>query len=160
MNILMKAMDAREERVTLGYELTEMQKRVVESDRELTTACFDRQEGCSTTALLKAHKYARDNKKSSVYILCQSVTHAKSMNIMLMRMLSKVKVGNKCFASNACQKIVLKNGSTIYFKSIKEVMRGCRPDMLITDGISIKKNLDTINSIACTCKNVVLLFQD
>lgn len=148
-----------------GFNLSEKQLEVLESDKEILELTFVRREGCSTAAMIKAIEYAINNPGANVALINPNNATVNIRFNELRNMLSNEHfIEHASIMSSSFRQAHFLNGSCInLFNSNTRSMIGKRVDCLIVDGKRYISN-DMLNTaIMCTCHNpnrqIILLDQ-
>ena len=147
-------------RETYGIILRDKQLEVIESKEQFLELTFERREGCSTAAMIKAIEYAINNQRSRVLLVCQNRVISNVRRDEIINMLSNSSLNRN---PNVIEFL---NGSRITTLDIRtsESLRGAVVDCLIVDGKSYLSEYELGCAICCTLHKddtqVVMLDQE
>lgn len=144
---------------------TDKQLEVIESNDRFLEMTFERRQGCSTAAMIKAIEYAINNPGSRVLLICpiKSITLIR-INEMI-SIISNSDLNNYVLTiSRNNNRIEFLNGSIInVVNSQCENMRGAAIDCLIIDGREHMSDDSFHCAIACTLHKddtqIIILYQ-
>lgn len=151
---------------TYGIIPTSKQLEVLESKDENIEITFERAEGCSTAAMIKAIEYAINNQKATVMFLVPSLIIGNIRMEQFRNMFEYSRLERHLLSTTRHPHVInLLNGSRILIvnSNTTESQRGACVDCLVVDGVRCfsRETLDT--AICCTLhkksRQVVLLDQ-
>lgn len=154
-------------RETYGIILRDKQLEVIESKEQFLELTFERREGCSTAAMIKAIEYAINNQRSRVLLVCQNRVISNVRRDEIINMLSNSSLNRHVFRTTRNPNVIeFLNGSRITTLDIRtsESLRGAIVDCLIVDGKSYLSEYELGCAICCTLHKddtqVVMLDQE
>lgn len=154
-------------RETYGIILRDKQLEVIESKEQFLELTFERREGCSTAAMIKAIEYAINNQRSRVLLVCQNRVISNVRRDEIINMLSNSSLNRHVFRTTRNPNVIeFLNGSRITTLDIRtsESLRGAIVDCLIVDGKSYFSEYELGCAICCTLHKddtqVVMLDQE
>lgn len=154
-------------RETYGIILRDKQLEVIESKEQFLELTFERREGCSTAAMIKAIEYAINNQRSRVLLVCQNRVISNVRRDEIINMLSNSSLNRHVFRTTRNPNVIeFLNGSRITTLDIRtsESLRGAIVDCLIVDGKSYLSEYELDCAICCTLHKddtqVVMLDQE
>ena len=154
-------------RETYGIIPRDKQLEVIESKEQFLELTFERREGCSTAAMIKAIEYAINNQRSRVLLVCQNRVISNVRRDEIINMLSNSSLNRHVFRTTRNPNVIeFLNGSRITTLDIRtsESLRGAIVDCLIVDGKSYLSEYELGCAICCTLHKddtqVVMLDQE
>lgn len=154
-------------RETYGIILRDKQLEVIESKEQFLELTFERREGCSTAAMIKAIEYAINNQRSRVLLVCQNRVISNVRRDEIINMLSNSSLNRHVLRTTRNPNVIeFLNGSRITTLDIRtsESLRGAVVDCLIVDGKSYLSEYELGCAICCTLHKddtqVVMLDQE
>lgn len=122
---------------TYGLSLNKKQLKVLKNKDEIVEETFNRLEGCTTTACIKAIEFAINNAGSNVLVTTPFLHGSQISFNNTLNMLSNTKLNESLYMykSRTENTIHLVNGSRIIFRSAHRLnsIRGLRVDCIILE---------------------------
>nr|DAU23717.1 MAG TPA: Terminase [Caudoviricetes sp.] len=131
---------------------TDKQLEVIESKNKIIETTFERREGCSTAAMIKAIEYAINNQGSRVLLVSYNRMTSRIRTDEIINMLSNSNLNRHVFRTTRNPNTIeFLNGSRINIigRNI-EHFRGAAVDCLIIDGKRYLSKDELDCSICCT----------
>lgn len=139
-------------REAYGIIPTDKQLEVIESKNKIIETTFERREGCSTAAMIKAIEYAINNQRSRVFLVSYNRMTSRIRTDEIINMLSNSNLNRHVFRTTRNPNTIeFLNGSRIDIigRNI-EHFRGAAVDCLIIDGKRYLSKDELDCSICCT----------
>lgn len=154
MNVLEKIKEVRDYYLnTYGIQPTKKQLNILESKDEIVRENFQRQEGCSTAAMIKAIEFAINNQRSTVLFVNINNNTANIRINEMIRMLSNKHVVK---STKNPGRIEFLNGSCIHVIGGYEMdMIGLRADCVIIEPARLIGECVVQSAMLCNCHSKI-----
>ena len=139
-------------REAYGIIPTDKQLEVIESKNKIIETTFERREGCSTAAMIKAIEYAINNQRSRVFFVSYNRITSRIRTDEMINILSNSVLNRHVFRTTRNPNAIeFLNGSRIDITGRNiEHFRGAAADCLIVDGKRYLSKDELESAIYCT----------